>query len=339
VRVAVFDVGTNTTRLLVAEGDAGGFAGEGQSGPGGRDGAAPVKEIDRRLIFTRLGQGVDASRRLRPEAIARTVAALEELRGVAAGLGAERFRLGATSAVRDAANREEFVEAARAAIAVEPEVLSGEAEARLSYLGATADLPAGTASAHGGRCLVTDIGGGSTEFVAGSGASVEARISLDVGSVRLTERHLASDPPAAGELRALEDDVDAALGAVAEAIPDAGDSRFVGVAGTVTTLAALVQGLEHYDSSRVHHFRLTVDDVEAQYRRLAALPVAERVKIPCLPPSRADVIVAGTAILRRSMAFWSFEDLVVSERDILDGLAQELLAQGSGSGNRSGLLQ
>jgi exopolyphosphatase/guanosine-5'-triphosphate,3'-diphosphate pyrophosphatase len=312
MRVAAFDVGTNTTRLLVAE---------GAEGPGGRNGRP--RELDRRLVFTRLGQGVDASRQLRPEAIARTVAALEELRGVAASLGAERFRLGATSAVRDAANRDAFVEAARAAVGVEPEVLSGEDEARLSYLGATADLPPG-------RYLVTDIGGGSTEFVLGTGACVEERISLDIGSVRLTERHLASDPPTPAELAALDDDVDSALAETGNAggMEGAADARFVGVAGTATTLAALTLGLERYDPSRVHHFRLTVDDVEAQYRRLRALPVAKRVEIPCLPRARADVIVAGTAILLRSMARWSFADLVVSEKDILDGLAQELLARG-----------
>jgi exopolyphosphatase / guanosine-5'-triphosphate,3'-diphosphate pyrophosphatase len=316
VRVAAFDVGTNTTRLLVAEGA---LAAEGATGASGLNGA-PL-EIDRRLVFTRLGQGVDASRRLRPEAIARTVAALEELRGVAEGLGAERFRLGATSAVRDAANRDAFLEAARAAVGVEPEVLSGQDEARLSYLGATADLPPG-------RYLVTDIGGGSTEFVLGSGASVEGRISLDIGSVRLTERHLRSDPPSPAELGALEGDIDTALAATGDAVGAASGARFVGVAGTLTTLAALVLGLGRYDPSRVHHFRLTVDDVEAQYRRLAALPVATRAEIPCLPPARADVIVAGTAILRRSMARWSFAEVVVSEKDILDGLAQELLARG-----------
>lgn len=307
MRVAAFDVGTNTTRLLVAEGGH------------GADGAP--RELDRRLIFTRLGQGVDASRRLRPEAIARTVEALEELHRVAAGLGAERFRVGATSAVRDAANRNELLEAVREALAVEPEMLSGEDEARLSYLGATGDLPPG-------RYLVADIGGGSTELVVGSGASVEGRISLDIGSVRLTERHLATDPPTPTELAALTDDIDSALAAADRAIAGAGDARFVGVAGTVTTLAALSLGLERYDPSLTHHYRLSADDVEMQYRRLAALPVAQRLELPCLPRDRADVIVAGTAILSRLMARWSFTEVVVSEKDILDGLARELLERG-----------
>jgi exopolyphosphatase/guanosine-5'-triphosphate,3'-diphosphate pyrophosphatase len=318
MRVAAFDVGTNTTRLLVAEGP------EGPDGPDGAPGAngAPreLKELDRRLVFTRLGQGVDRSRRLRPEAIARTVAALEELHGVAAGLGAQRFRVGATSAVRDAVNRDTFVEAARAALGVDPEVLSGEDEARLSYLGATADLPPG-------RYLVTDIGGGSTEFVVGSGTSVEGRVSLDIGSVRLTERHLASDPPAAAELAALEADIDSALAATEDAVGKASGAQFVGVAGSVTTLAALSLGLERYDPGRTHHFRLTAEQVEAWYRRLGALTVSERMELPCLPPARADVIVTGTAILYRSMARWSFSDVVVSEKDILDGLAQELLSR------------
>ena len=306
VRVAAFDVGTNTTRLLVAE------------SPAGAEGANGIRALDRRLLFTRLGQGVDRSRRLRPEAIARTVAALQELHGVAAGLGAQRFRVGATSAVRDAVNREAFIEAARAAIGVEPEVLSGEDEARLSYLGATADLPEG-------RYLVTDIGGGSTELVLGSRTAVEGRISLDIGSVRLTERHLASDPPSAAELAAMEDDIDAALAAAQDAIGDAAGVRFVGVAGTLTTLAALALGLERYDPERTHHFRLTAEEVLAWYRRLGSLPLAKRLALPCLPPARADVIVAGVAILYRSMAHWSFGDVVVSEKDILDGLAQELL--------------
>jgi exopolyphosphatase / guanosine-5'-triphosphate,3'-diphosphate pyrophosphatase len=304
VRVAAFDVGTNTTRLLVAEG---GHAADGVP-----------RELDRRLVFTRLGQGVDASGRLRPEAIARTVGALRELHGVATGLGAERFRVGATSAVRDAANRDAFLEAARDAVGIEPEVLSGQDEARLSYLGATADLPAG-------RYLVTDIGGGSTEFVLGSPACIEARISLDIGSVRLMERWLASDPPTSAELAALERDIDSALAAADRALAGLGDACFVGVAGTVTTLAALRLGLERYDPSRTHHFRLTTEDVQTQYRRLAALPVAQRMKLPCLPRDRADVIVAGISILYRSMVRWSFAEIVVSEKDILDGLAQELL--------------
>jgi exopolyphosphatase/guanosine-5'-triphosphate,3'-diphosphate pyrophosphatase len=304
VRVAAFDLGTNTTRLLVAEGADGG--------------SRSPRELDRRLLFTRLGQGVDASGRLHAAAIERTVAALRELRDVAAGLGAQRFRLGATSAVRDAANRDEFLDAAREVMGVDIDVLSGEDEARLSFLGATADLPPG-------RYVVSDIGGGSTEFVVGSAGSVEGRISIDIGSVRLTERHLSSDPPATAELAALEDGVDAALEAVDRAVPAIIRARFVGVAGTCTTLAAIHLGLEEYDPSLVHHFRLTKDDVDAQYRRLAGLTVAQRVEIPCLPRKRADVIVAGIAILSRSMARWSFADVVVSEKDILDGLARELL--------------
>jgi exopolyphosphatase/guanosine-5'-triphosphate,3'-diphosphate pyrophosphatase len=305
MRVAAFDVGTNTTRLLVADGD----------------GAGPLREVDRRLVFTRLGQGVDASRRLRPEAISRTAEALGDLRRVASALGAERLRLGATSAVRDAVNRDELLDAVRQVLGVEPDVLSGEEEARLSFLGATADLPSG-------RYAVTDIGGGSTEFMLGSGSSVEGRISLDIGSVRLTERHLASDPPAPAELKALEADVDEALRAVDGAIPDMAGARLVGVAGTVTTLAALRLGLQRYDASRTHHSCLTRADVDGQYGRLAGLPVARRLEIPCLPRDRADVIVAGAAILSQSMARWSFGEVVVSEKDLLDGLAQELVQSG-----------
>jgi exopolyphosphatase/guanosine-5'-triphosphate,3'-diphosphate pyrophosphatase len=305
LRIAAFDVGTNTTRLLVADGTSAG---------------GPLTEIDRRLVFTRLGQGVDASRRLRPEAIARTAAALAELRAVAEGLGAERFRLGATSAVRDAANRGEFLGAARDVLGIEPEVLSGEEEAQLSFVGATAELPPG-------HYVVTDIGGGSTEFVLGAGSSVEGRISLDIGSVRLTERRLVTDPPGPAELTALEADIDEALAAVDRAVEGVAAAQFVGVAGTVTTLAALVLGLERYDPLKTHHFRLTPDDVDAQYRRLAALTVAQRLELPCLPRDRADVIVAGIAILSRTMARWGFADVVVSETDILDGLAREMLSR------------
>jgi exopolyphosphatase/guanosine-5'-triphosphate,3'-diphosphate pyrophosphatase len=305
VKVAAFDVGTNTTRLLVAE---------------AADGGGPLTELDRRLVFTRLGQGVDASRRLRDDAIARTAAALSQLRGVAEGLGVERMRLGATSAVRDAANRDDFLEAARGVLGIEPEVLSGDAEARLSFLGATAELPPG-------RYVVTDIGGGSTEFVLGSGSSLEGRISLDIGSVRLTERHLVSDPPTPAQLAALEADVDEALAAVDEAVPGVAGARFVGVAGTVTTLGALALGLRRYDAQQTHHFLLARELVDAQYARLAALTVAQRLDVPCLPPDRADVIVAGIGILSRTMARWGFGDVVVSESDILDGLAREMLDQ------------
>jgi len=313
IRLAAIDVGTNTTRLLVAE-----------VGPEG-----PVKELvelDRRLLFTRLGEGVDVTRVLNPAAIARTVAAIDDLAGIATELGAQAIRVAGTSAVREAANREELRAAVAAATGLTLEVVDGETEAALSFAGATGDLPPG-------RYLVFDIGGGSTELALGAAPSgtIEGRISLRLGVVRLTERHLRHDPPLPSELAALEADVDAVLDQAPPVLPHAASAGLVGVAGTITSLAAIKLGLDHYDPAAVHRTTLEAGEIDGLYRRLASMTLPEREALPPLPPGRADVIVAGCGIAARVMARWSFPAVVVSEKDILDGLVQELSADRPGS--------
>lgn len=304
VRVAAIDVGTNTTRMLVAE----------KRGKTYRD-------LDRRLVFTRLGEGVDARRTIDAAAIKRTLRAITEFCAVSGEYGAERIRIAGTSAVRDAANRDTFLSAVTKVAGVEPHLLSGADEARLSFLGATAEL-------FGGLHLVCDIGGGSTEFVIGHPAGeTEGRISLDIGSVRLTERFLRSDPAAAEEMLTMEAQIDEALAKVEEAIPNIRGARFVGVAGTVTTLAALHLGLEEYDPEATHHLILPRAAVRQLYISLAGMTVKQRSGMASLPAGRADIIVAGASILYRAMAQWGLDEVIVSEKDILDGLVIEMLGE------------
>lgn len=312
-RLAAIDVGTNTTRLLAVEVLW--------------DGAQ--HELDRRLIFTRLGEGVDARRRLAPAAIARTVAAIKHYSGQCAALGVSEVRIAGTSAVREAANREELRTAVREATGHDLEVIAGEEEAALSFAGATQDLGPG-------RYLVCDIGGGSTELALGSvsafgagmgGAVVERGVSLPLGVVRLTERHLHHDPPSEAQLAALENDVRGTLDAAGAALPEPAGSppaTLIGVAGTVTSLAAITLGLPVYDPKAVHGSWLSTEQIEGLYRRLASIPRAERETIPSLPPGRADVIVAGCGILTGIVARWRFPGVRVSEKDILDGLVFQI---------------
>ena len=319
MRVAAIDAGTNTTRLLVAEVQEGGLT-----------------DVERRLIFSRLGEAVDATGRLSPRGIKATAAAIGEFVDRSRELGAVRIRVAGTSAVREAANGEDLLASVKEATGLDIEVLSGEAEAALSFAGATQDLP-------GGRYLVCDIGGGSTELAAGckdemleGAAAIDGAISLKLGVVRLTERHLAHDPPSPDELDNLEADIDRTLQAAGEELPDpeaplkapdkgAASAGFVGVAGTVTSLAAINLGLKHYNPKLVHGSELAWDDVVGLYHRLARMSLPEREALPALPPGRADVIVAGCAILTRVMSWWSFPSVRVSEKDILDGLALELV--------------
>jgi exopolyphosphatase/guanosine-5'-triphosphate,3'-diphosphate pyrophosphatase len=307
--VAAIDVGTNTTRLLVAEAT---YQGRGPS-------RSRYREIDRRLLFTRLGEGVDAGGRLAPEAVGRTVRAIGELCAVAGELGAEAIGIGATSAARDASNRHELQEAVQQATASELVVLTGDEEARLSFAGATEEL-------HPGRYLVCDIGGGSTELVVGQqGLDPEAATSLDVGAVRLTERCLRSDPPPPGELEAMEKAIDGALDDAETVLDRPEEAELVGLAGTSTTLAALKSRLKRYDSKRIHGTELTREEVGRLYRRLATMTLSERRDLPVMPEGRADIIVAGTAILVGVMERWSFPKVRVSEKDILDGLVLRML--------------
>ena len=304
--VGAIDCGTNSTRLLIA-------------GPDGRT-------IDRRMIITRLGYGVDRTRRLDPAAIERTTAVLRRYREAMDGAGVEKVRITATSAARDAENREDFFRPAEEIVGVRPELLTGEEEARLSFAGATASLDPG-----GGPYLVVDIGGGSTEFAVGPDPRGDpltptGAVSVDVGCVRLTERFLRSDPPRPEELAQALSVVEDYLDDVRRDIPGVMDAaRLVGLAGTVTTIAAVEIGLATYDRDRIHHFVLTHQAVEDVFRTLATEKRADRIFNPGLEPARADVIVAGCIILVAIMRRFGFEQCLVSEDDILDGLAHSLL--------------
>jgi exopolyphosphatase/guanosine-5'-triphosphate,3'-diphosphate pyrophosphatase len=305
-RVAAVDIGTNSTRLLVAD-----VEGEGAD--------AVVKQVEREMRITRLGAGVDAERTLRADAIGRTVAVLREYGETIERLGATRVRAAATSASRDARNRDEFFDPATQALhGVRPELLSGEEEAALSFLGATAGLREPT------PYLVVDVGGGSTEFVVGTDKP-EGLISIDIGCVRLTEQFLQSDPPEPEELSNAVSAVRDHLADVGREVPGvAGAATLVGLAGTVTTLAAIELGLTTYDPTAVHHFRLSRQAAEDVFRTLATEPIAQRRHNPGLDPGRVDVIVGGAVIVVSILRHFGFPEMLVSETDILDGLARSL---------------
>ena len=301
MRVAAIDCGTNSTRLLIAESS---------------DEAPGFTILDRRMRITRLGQGVNATKLLAPEAIERTAAVLREYRSAMDELGVERVRITATSAARDAANRDDFFSVAKEIVGVEPELLSGDEEARLSFRGATADLDPAD-----GPFLIVDIGGGSTEFVVGT-TEPEAALSVDIGCVRITEQELHHDPPRADELSIALSLIDAYLDDVDREVPGAAEARtFVGLAGTITTVAAVEIGLAEYDRERIHHFRLTHAAAEDVFRTLATESHDARLGNPGLEPERADVIVGGCCILVAIFRHWGFDECLVSEADILDGLA------------------
>ena len=298
-RVAAIDCGTNSVRLLVSD--------------GGR------VTVERLMRITRLGQGVDATGRLDEEAIERTVAVLREYRGVIDRLGAERVRMTATSAARDASNRDAFFSAATEAVGVTPELLSGEEEGRLSFLGATADLDPSR-----GPFLVCDIGGGSTEFVWGT-TEAEVSVSTDMGCVRMTEAWLHTDPPAPLELSQALSVISLHVDDVLREIPMAPEAAtFVGLAGTVSTAAAIELGLATYDRDQIHHFELTREAIEDVFRTLATESLEDRLANPGLEPQRADVIVGGMCVLVSIMRRLGFASCLVSESDILDGLAMSI---------------
>jgi exopolyphosphatase/guanosine-5'-triphosphate,3'-diphosphate pyrophosphatase len=288
MRVAVVDLGTNTTRLLVAD------VADGR-----------VDEVVRHTRITSLGEGVDVRRRLLPVAIARVRNCLVDYRRELEALGADRTLLVATSAIRDAENGEAFLGEIEWSYGFETRLLSGDEEAELTLRGVGATDES---------TLVVDIGGGSTELI---GAGL--RLSLDIGSVRLTERHLPSDPPTVDEL-------ESCVGAVRSELPDARPERAVGVAGTITSLAALDLGLTEYDAVRVHGHRLSAEGLDAQLKRLATMPLAARRRVPALDPDRAPVIVAGAVILREVLRHLGLAEIEASERDILHGAAFEAAA-------------
>jgi exopolyphosphatase/guanosine-5'-triphosphate,3'-diphosphate pyrophosphatase len=270
----------------------------------------------------RLGQGVDATGRLAAEPLARTLRVLRSYRQIIVEASASAVRMVATSATRDAANAGEFVTGVRDILAIEPEVLSGEDEARLSFTGATAELTGEAA----GPYLVTDIGGGSTEFVLGDPGSMTAAVSVNIGCVRMTERHLRHDPPGQDEIAAARADIDDALDMVAGKIPVAAARTLVGLAGSVTTVAALVLGLDSYQAERLHHSRVSAAAVREVTASLLAQTRAERQRLGVMHPGRVDVIGGGALVLTRIMERFGFGEVLVSEHDILDGLAWSLAA-------------
>lgn len=280
-----------------------------------------TKTLDRRMVITRLGEGVDETRRLAPEAVERTTAVLRDYRSAMDSFGQEGVRAVATSALRDAENGEEFLIQAEGVIGMAPEVLSGEEEARLSYEGALSDLEKG--GGERGPVLVFDIGGGSTEFVMVKGDSLVTR-SIDVGCVRMSERFLSSDPPSPVALGLMESYI------VGELKPVIGDlvteplGLAVGLAGTVTTVSGMNLGLTGYDTERIHHSRLAREQVDVIFQELAAVGVEERKTVMGLEPGRADIIVGGVSILRAIMKLAGLDEILVSEKDILDGLVIEL---------------
>lgn len=304
-RVAAVDQGTNSIRLLVAE-------------PDGRGGFG---ELARDMVITRLGYRVDETRRLDPEALQRTAWVLAWYCRRARALHAERIRVAATSAVRDAANREAYAAAVREHSGTELEVLSGEREAALSFLGATAGLDRAEAEP---PYLVLDIGGGSTELVLGDGAPVAA-ISTELGSVRLTERFVTTDPPVPPELEAMAAAIEIVLDEVEARLAVGRARTLISVAGTATTLQAISLGLAIYDPERTHRTWLSLAEVERLLDELARMTDAERAAIPVMAPGRGDVIVAGALVLARVMRRFGFDRTLVSETDILDGLVLEML--------------
>jgi len=306
-RVAAVDCGTNSLRLLLADVDPG---------------RAELADVIRRMEIVRLGQGVDQTGRLAPEALARTMAVLREYADVIARSGAQAVRMVATSATRDADNATEFVRLVKEVLGVAPEVLTGDEEAVLSFTGATAELAAGPDP---GPFLVADIGGGSTEFVLGEAGRLPAHsISVNVGCVRMTERHLHGDPPSEAEVAAAVADIDAALEEVAAAVPVEEARTLIGLAGSVTTVAAIAMGLPAYDAARIHHARVAAADVHAVTRGLLAQTRAGRAAIGVMHPGRVDVIGGGALILDRLMRRFGFAEVLVSEHDILDGMAWSL---------------
>jgi exopolyphosphatase / guanosine-5'-triphosphate,3'-diphosphate pyrophosphatase len=297
-RLAALDVGTNSTRLLVAD----------------VEGGAVVAEHVREMVITRLGKGVDRTGRFDPAALDRTLEVLAGYAETCRRLGVERRRLVATSATRDAADRQVFLDGVRDLLGVDAEVLTGQVEAAAAYRGATAGL------ADDRPTLVVDIGGGSTELILGDGATARASVSLDIGCVRLFERHLHGDPPHPAEVAALRADVAGHLAGVAEVLDPAAAERVVGVAGTVTTVTAIALGLDAYDPRRIHHQTVDAAEIGAVAEKLAAMTVAERAAMPVMAKGREDVIAAGALLLDELVRSFRLRAVTASETDILDGV-------------------
>ena len=303
-RVAAIDCGTNSIRLLVAD---------------VVDGV--LTDVVRHMVVVRLGEGVDRTGKFSDEAIARTLTALRSYADEIAGLSVDRVRMVATSAARDAANRDDFLDAAREVLGVRPEVITGDEEARLAFRGTTSGLPADVGN--GPPYLVVDIGGGSTELVLGT-LGVTAARSVDVGCVRLTERSLPSDPPGTTEISAAAAVVDTALAAALAVVPVRDAATLVAVAGSATTVAAVALGLAAYDPVAIHGTVLTAGQVHEVADELLTMPRSKRAAMPVIHPGRVDVIGAGALILSRVVELTEVDEVVISEHDILDGIALSL---------------
>jgi len=311
-RVAAIDCGTNSIRLLVADATL------------RDDGTAWLRDVHREMKIVRLGQGVDATGRLHPDAIQRTKEALLDYARTMQRKGVQMARMVATSATRDASNRDDFFDMTEEVLGAPAEVITGDEEARLSYLGAVADL-----DPEEGPFLVTDLGGGSTEFVLGSGREVEAARSMDIGCVRLTERFIRSDPPSKAEIAEAETFARESIKEAFNVVPVEKTKTWIGVAGTVTTLSALVQGLEVYNSEEIHLSRITLDNVHEITDRILSMTHDERASLGPMHPGRVDVICGGAVVLRAIAEELSnragIGALVCSEHDILDGIAFSLV--------------
>ncbi|MEW6552667.1 MAG: exopolyphosphatase [Actinomycetota bacterium] len=306
VRAAGVDIGTNSVRLLIAE--------------AGRDTAAPeMRTLHRLMTITRLGQGVDRTGFLDAEAMQRTAAVLADYRDLMCREGVQAWEVAATSAARDAANTGDFMGVVKEIMGKQPRVLTGREEAQLSFLGCTYDL--GDLQPRDEAILVVDIGGGSTEMIVGRGGGILEEMSLDVGCVRMSERFLGGDPPHAREVREMEDYLHEVISPLVTRIAGLSPHLVVGLAGTVTTLSGINQGLEEYKGDAIHHSWLSREEVEGLYEKLGGLSLAERKEFMRLEPGRADIILGGTAVLTVLMRELGIARLLVSEKDILDGLA------------------
>jgi exopolyphosphatase / guanosine-5'-triphosphate,3'-diphosphate pyrophosphatase len=301
-RVAALDCGTNSLRLLVAD----------VQGP-------TLVDVVRRMEIVRLGEGVDRTGRLSDPALARTFAVLDDYAEVIASLDVKQIRMVATSATRDAENRETFTSGVLERLGIPPEVISGSEEAALSFEGATRELRGSGEVAQ--PYLVVDIGGGSTEFGLGDDEGLQSSRSIDIGCVRLTERRLRDDPPTADQIAAAVADIDAGINDAATVVAFDQARTLVGLAGSVTTVVALVLGLTTYDATRIHHTRVTAADVSEVTQRLLAATRSERAALPVMHPGRVDVIGGGALILDTVLRRCGFDSVVASEHDILDGIA------------------
>ena len=302
MRVAAIDCGTNSIRLLIADIDGGNF-----------------REIHREMEIVRLGQGVDKTGQFHPDAIVRTLAAVDKFASEIAKRGVEKIRFCATSATRDANNRDLFIDGVKARLGIAPEVIPGEVEAALSFQGATRDFPATD-----GPFLVIDIGGGSTEFVFGT-MDVEFAKSMNIGCVRMTERHFTGGDADPGQIAAAIEDIDEAIAQAAKIVPITQSKTLIAVAGTATTVAAAALELDSYDRYAIHLSRISAEKVHAASKSFLSMKREDREALGYMHPGRVDVIGAGSLVLSRIMLATGAVEFVASESDILDGMAWSLV--------------